>query len=239
VGSAFRKGARAAFENIWAIVALQVAMGGVAAIYFFWPPGSAVLAKYAVWQQAGGAFGNGLAAALAGGVLSEASLIYFQDRGRWSARHVENICFKVVLFFFAGSVVYEFYRLQAIWWGHGASLSVLVPKVLVDQLGYTVFLATPYYALATRWQTLRYSLARLWSELDAEFLTERMLPVLVMNWLFWVPAMTLLYAMPSLLQPPLYVFATAMWGLLVPAVSRQNDARSPAAEGLELVPMDT
>jgi hypothetical protein len=79
----------------------------------------------------------------------------------------------------------------------------------------------------------------LWSELDAEFLTERMLPVLVMNWLFWVPAMTLLYAMPSLLQPPLYVFATAMWGLLVPAVSRQNDARSPAAEGLELVPMDT
>ncbi|MEI9998369.1 MAG: hypothetical protein WDO13_03985 [Verrucomicrobiota bacterium] len=27
-----------------------------------------------------------------------------------------------------------------------------------------------------------------------------MLPVLVMNWMFWIPAITLVYAMPTVLQ---------------------------------------
>ena len=36
----------------------------------------------------------GVATALAGGALAEASLVYFCDRGRWTLRHVENLAFK-------------------------------------------------------------------------------------------------------------------------------------------------
>lgn len=226
VAEAFRKGGRAAAENLSAIFALQIAMGLVVAIHYLWPAGAAVLSSYAVWQQSGGVLGNGLAAALAGGVLSELSLVYFQDKGRWTWVHVDNLAFKFAVFFVAGCIVYEFYRLQASWWGQGASLSVLLPKVLVDQFGYTVFWASPYYTLLTRWHALRYSGAALWRELDSQFLTERMLPVLVTNWLFWIPAITLVYAMPTVLQAPLYVFATAIWGLLVPSVTKQR-GRSP------------
>jgi hypothetical protein len=60
-------------------------------------------------------------------------------------------------FFIAGAIVYEFYAWQAIWFGQGAAWSVLVPKILVDQFIYTVFWATPYYTLLTRWQALGYS----------------------------------------------------------------------------------
>lgn len=196
-------------------------MALIVALYYLWPPGNALLSRYALWQVSGGALGNGVAAALAGGVLSELSFVYFQCRGRWAWHNVENLLFKAAIFFVSGCIVFEFYRLQAYWWGQGASLSVVVPKVLVDQFGYTVILATPYYALLTRWHALRYSGSRLWRELDRHFIIDRMMPMLALNWMFWIPAISLVYAMPSLLQPPLYIFATAIWGILVPAVTQQ------------------
>jgi hypothetical protein len=130
--------------------------------------------------------------------------------------------FKCAFFFVSGAIVYEFYGWQAVWWGQGAALSVLVPKILVDQFVYTVFWSTPYNTILTRWQTLRYSGRRLWTELNRDFVTERMLPVLVTNWMFWIPGVTLIYSMPSILQAPLFIFATATWGLLLPAVTRQE-----------------
>ncbi len=76
---------------------------------------------------------------------------------------------------------------------------------------------------------------RLVGELNPRFLMERVLPVLVMNWMFWIPAITLVYAMPWALQPPLYVFATAIWGLLVAAIGRQG-ARADAESSASTVP---
>ncbi len=232
VGEACRKGIRAAAQNLPAIVALQAAMGVVVAIYYLWPAGAAVLSRYAAWQHSGGVLGNGLAAALAGGVLSELSLVYFQNKGRWTSTNVENLFFKAAIFFAAGCMVYEFYLLQAYLWGQGARLSIVVPKVLLDQLGYTVFWATPYYALLTRWHALRYSGAKLWLELDRHFILERMLPILVTNWIFWIPAITLVYSMPTVLQAPLYIFATAIWGLLVAAVGSQDKTSSAARDSI-------
>ncbi len=221
--------------NLSSIVAIQVAMGVIVAVYYLWPAGSGVLSKYAQWQASGGALGTGFVYAVAGGVLSELSFVYFQQRGRWTRANVENVVFKFVIFFISGSVVYEFYRMQAMWWGTGASLRVIVPKVIVDQFGYTVIFAAPYYAVLTRWQALRYSGAKLWSELRGSFLTERLLPVLVMNWMFWIPAISFVYAMPSVLQPPLASFATAIWGLLVSAIGKQEPAHprvaTPVAAG--------
>ncbi|HEX4140912.1 MAG TPA: hypothetical protein VHY09_11230, partial [Candidatus Methylacidiphilales bacterium] len=140
-----------------------------------------------------------------------------------------------VIFFISGCIVYEFYHYQGVWWGTGASLRVIAPKVIVDQFGYTVLFAAPYYAVLTRWQALRYSGAKLWRELRGEFFTTRVLPVLVTNWMFWIPAVSFVYAMPSVLQPPLAAFATAIWGLLVSAIGSQEAAHpekcQPVATG--------
>ena len=231
---ALRKGLRAAIGNLASILAIQAAIGAVVAIYYLWPTGSAFLSAYAHWQMSGGPFGNGLANSVAG-VLSELSFVYFQQRGRWKAENVENLVFKSILFFISGSIVYEFYRYQAIWWGTGASLSVIVPKVIVDQFGYTVIFSCPYFAVLTRWQALRYSSAKLWREIRTDFLTERLLPVLATNWLFWITAISFIYAMPFVLQPPLAVFASAIWGILVSAIGRQEAAHpakcQPVAAG--------
>lgn len=215
------------------MLALQAAMAMVVATYYCWPAGAAILARYAAWQHAGGVLAAALATALAGGVLSELSRVYFQDKGRWTLTHVDNMVFNVVLFFICGGLVYEFYGWQAIWFGEGATWSVLIHKILVDQFIYTVIVSTPLYAFATRWHGLRYSGTKLWQELGVNFITERMLPVLVTNWMFWLPGVTLIYSMPSILQTPLFIFATAIWGLLLPAVTKHaSHATETATPGV-------
>jgi len=218
------------------MLVLLTAMAAVVAIYYCWPAGAALLSRYAAWQHAGGVLAAALATACAGGVLSEVSLVYFQNGGRWTRDNLENMAFKWMFFFVSGAIVYEFYGWQAVWWGQGATWQVLVPKILVDQFGYTVFWSTPYNTVLTRWQMLGYSGSRLWMELDRDFVTERMLPVLVTNWMFWIPGVTLIYSMPLILQTPLFVFATAIWGLLLLAVTRQGSLDTAA---LAPVPMVT
>jgi hypothetical protein len=217
--NAVRTGWRAAISNLPSILALQVAMAAIVATYYLWPA--------AEWQGRGGFLANGLALAIAGGVLSQLCLVYVQQRGRWTRTNVENLIFNFVAFFISGCIIYEFYRMQAVWWGNGARLSIIVPKVLVDQFGYTVFFGAPYYALLTRWHALHYSGARLWRELNRDFVTELLLPILVANWMFWIPAVSFVYAMPQVLQAPLGVFATAIWGLLITTVSSRRTAPAP------------
>jgi hypothetical protein len=222
------------------MLGLEAAMAAMVGIYYLWPTGSALLTGYAGWLHSGGILATALAAALAGGVLSESSLVYIQNGGRWTPIHLERMLFNSVLFFIGGSVVYEFYLLQARLFGDGASFRIVLPKLLVDQLGFTVFWATPYQALMTRWQALRYSGSKLWCELDSTFVFERMAPILLTNWLFWFPCMGLIYSMPLLLQPTLFVFGTASWGLLMPAVARQEReglvAPAPILSGSEVLP---
>jgi hypothetical protein len=205
--------------------ALLGAMAAVVAIFYFWPAGKEFLSRYAAWQDAGGILRTGLIAGFAGGILSELSVIYICDGGRWSGAHVENMVFRFVVFFLGGMVVSKFYECQAYWFGDGLSWRILLPKILVDQFIFSVIWSTTYQTLTFRWQALRYSGSRLWNELDRSFVVERMLPVLVTNWMFWIPGVTLVYSMPLILQMPLNIFATAIWSLLLAGLAKS--ARAP------------
>ncbi len=198
------------------------AMAALVAIYYCWPTGSAILAKYGTWQHSGGILAGALASAIAGGIISEICLVYVVYGGRWTLTHLENLVFKFTLFFLGGMVTYELYRLQAVWFGEGVTWSVILPKVLVDQFIFSVFWSTSYQTLAFRWMSLRYSGRDLWRELDWNFVINRMLPVLVTNWMFWIPGTVLLYSMPLILQMPLAVFANAIWAVLLSAVARHK-----------------
>jgi hypothetical protein len=206
------------------MLGLLAAMAGIVVAYYFWPAAAAWLSCYGDWQRAGGLLRTGLAAGFAGGILSEVSLVYLSCRGRWNRDHVENMVFRFAVFFVSGMIVSVFYDYQAVWFGEGTSWRVLLPKVLVDQLGYSLIWSTPYQTILFRWKTLRYSGARLWSELDGTFVIDRMLPVLITNWMFWFPGVALVYSMPTLLQMPLNIFATAIWSLLLAGLSKPEAA---------------
>jgi hypothetical protein len=222
LNAAIRKGLRATWDNLLPILVLQGAMAATVAAYFVWPAGSEALSRFAAWQHSGGFLAAAAATALAGGAMSEVSLVYLRDKGRWTPGHLGNLGFKLVMFFISGGIVFEFYQWQAVWFGTGLAWSVVVPKVLVDQFLYTVLWSTPYQTLMTRWQALNYSGRRLWNELNADFIAQRMLPVLVTNWMLWIPCVTFIYSMPLNIQMPLAIFATAIWAILLATVSKQE-----------------
>ena len=201
--------------------AILTVMAIIVALYYFSPSVAQILERFARWQHSGGILAAAAASSFAGGLLSEASLVYVQEGGRWTRAHLENLLFKMCLFFVSGAAVFEFYEWQAIWFGNGLSWSVIVPKILVDQFGFTVTWSLPVQTISTRWQALHFSGRLLRQELNLNFITDRMLPVLVTNWYFWLPGVTLIYAMPQNLQMPLCILANAIWGILLSATARQ------------------
>jgi hypothetical protein len=212
-------------------------MALLVASYYLWPAAQSVLSRVAAWQHAGGILAAAFASSLAGGLLSEISAVYFLHGGRWTRAHLEHAAFKMALFFFTGSLIYKFYELQGIWFGQGASWSVLVPKILVDQFIYSAFWLVPFLSIVMRWQALGYSAKKLRRELNANFLTERTLPILITNWMFWIPGVTFIYAMPQNLQMPLCIFANAIWGLLLAAAARlPNHPAAPELAAIGTLP---
>jgi hypothetical protein len=213
---------------------LQASMAAIVLTYYFWPAGAAVLSSYAAWQHQGGILAAALVTALAAGGLSECSLVYFQNKGRWTLHHVEHMAFKFGMFFIGGAIVYIFYGYQAIWFGNGNSWPVLLKKVFVDQFIFSFFWANPYSATLVRWHALHYSFPKLWREFDLNFATERILPICITGWMFWIPGVFLIYSMPTPLQVPLFIFANAMWGILMPAVAKQEKEVLAAEEEVTL-----
>lgn len=204
-------------------------MAILVAFYYCSSTGMDLLSRFGAWQHQGGVLVAALASALAGGLLSEASVVYVQQGGRWTRANLENAAFKLCLFCLSGAVVYEFYVLQAFWFGDSPSWRSVVPKVLVDQLGFTVIWSIPTQTILTRWHVLHFSTSRLLQELRGNFIMDRMLPVLVMNWMLWIPGVIFIYSMPQNLQMPLAIFANAIWSLLLSAVSRQANLQSTAS----------
>jgi hypothetical protein len=204
-------------------------MGLLVALYYCSSTGMKLLSRFGVWEHRGGVLAAAIASAFAGGLLSEASVVYVQQGGRWTRANIENAAFKLCLFLMSGSAVYEFYLLQAYWFGDSPAWTSILPKVLVDQLGFTVIWSIPTQTILTRWHVLHFSTSRLLRELGENFVVDRMLPVLVMNWMLWGPGVIFIYSMPQNLQMPLSIFGTAIWGLLLSSVSRQANLQSTAS----------
>ena len=234
IAEAGRKGLRAARQNLPAMLGIQVLIVGIVALYYACPPTRPFFTQISGWQRAGGLPAAMLASACGAGLLSEISAVYFQNSGRWTRTHVEGAVFKFLLYFFSGGTVYEFYRLQAFMFGDSPAWPVVLKKLLVDQLGFTIVWSVPMQSLALRWHALHYSGRALGRELRGDFILDRMLPVLVTNWSFWIPGVILVYLMPYPLQMPLAIFATAIWVLLLTALSRHQEAPVAVAPDLFL-----
>ncbi len=228
------KGLHAARQNLPSILGIQGLIVLVVVLYYGCPPARPFFAHISAWQRAGGLPAAMLACACGGGLLAECSAVYFQNAGRWTRPHLEGAAFKFILFLISGGIVYEFYRLQTFMFGDSPAAVVVLKKVMVDQFGYTPFWSVPTQSIAMRWLALHYSGRELRRELRGHFLIERLLPALVTNWTFWIPVMTMVYLLPYSLQMPLAVFSTAIWVLLLSALSRHPRAEAAAAPDLIL-----
>jgi hypothetical protein len=205
----------AALLRFWQpFLLIQSAAALLALSYHFSPAVRAMCAVVGVWKTSGGLYSAALSGAVAGGLLPEiAKALTARSfdglRGRGGA-----VAFNATFFAFDGIVVDLFYRLEAALFGSAATFRTVLTKTLFDQFCFSPL----WLALITMlflWRQRRFSLTATLPSLRGGFYRTRVLPLLIPNWFFWIPMVSIIYALPSSLQFPLFVAALGAWSLIM------------------------
>jgi hypothetical protein len=193
---------------------IQSAAALLALSYHFSPAVRATCGIVGVWKTSGGLYSAALIGAVAGGLLPEiAKALTARSfdglRGRGGA-----VAFNTTFFAFDGIVVDLFYRLEATLFGNAATFRTVLTKTLFDQCCFTPL----WLALITMlflWRQRHFSFAATLPSLRRGFYRNRVLPLLIPNWFFWIPMVSIIYALPSSLQFPLFAAALGAWSLIM------------------------
>lgn len=165
---------------------------------------------------------SALATCLFGGLLPYLVLATTAKIAR--ASRGPELVFYLVFWAWKGVEVDAFYRLQALAFGTGNDVRTLALKVLVDQLAYAPIISAPVQVLCFLWKDCGFSVAGTRAALARQSLWRRSLVVIFSTWLVWIPAVTIIYALPGALQIPLFNLVLCFWCLLMSFLSRASPA---------------
>jgi hypothetical protein len=190
----------------------------------------ALCAIFAAVKVAGGLPFAAAAAAFAGGVLPEIAKLV-TDRG--AAHKVQAragaIFFNVAFFAFNGIVVDLLYRTMAWMFGADTHLPTVIAKVAFDQFVFTPVWLVIIVVLYL-WRRRAFSWAATRSDLGRGFYRNHVLPLLLPDWAFWIPMVTVIYAFPPSLQFLLFTLALAAWSLIMVVIAGGGASGSGSLE---------
>lgn len=182
--------------------------------YYFYPPTREWLDRLAVLKARWGYGYSAVASIVAGALIPELMRILVFQKGRFRRANLANLLFAIPFWCFMGVTVDFFYRQQALWFGDEATFRVVWKKVLVDQFLYNPLFAAPVTAWLYDWKNSGYRREGTARFFTAAYYQETVLATLFATWGVWIPVVTILYSLPSLLQIPLFALALSLWVML-------------------------
>ncbi len=214
-------GLRAARANVVPGLIVQSLMLAMLLAYYFHPPMQLWLDGLARVKSAWGYGYTALSSIVAGALIPELLRIGVFQKGRLARRNLANLLFSVPFWCFMGLVVDFFYRSQADWFGAEATFPIVAKKVLVDQFLYNPIFAAPFTTWLYDWKNRGYRFAGTRVFLTARYYRDTVVPTLFATWGVWIPIVSILYSLPSLLQIPLFGLALSLWVMLYTWMSEQ------------------
>lgn len=184
------------------------------------PAVRAALDQLGALKQAQGYLYSAVATALFGGVIPFVTLWAYGRIPR--ERAVAEGLFYVGFWIWKGVEVDALYRGQALLLGEHGTLGVIAAKTALDQFVYNPLWAVPTQALCFAWKDAGFSLAATRRALRERSLLHRGAVILCSGWVVWIPAVSLIYALPSALQIPLFNLVLCFWCLLLTFVARDT-----------------
>jgi len=224
-GNSARAGLTAAKQSLKPAMFVWGLMACVAALYYAVPATQSFFTALDALQKKMGLLFPFLGMGLSVGLLAEGVKVCMSEEKRWTKANTGNAVFNLLMFGFLGVLQSYFYTLQAKLFGTGTSWQVLVPKVLVDQFVWTVFLANPYQTILYLWKNKEFSFKEVTAQMTPfkPFWGTQILPVLITNWAFWIPMVAIIYCFPAALQLPLAILAVTIWVLLLSILTATKD----------------
>src|SRR3954467_9885233 len=205
----------AALRRFWRpFLLIQTSAALLAIAYRVSVPFREACALAAAWKSAGGLPVAAATSALAGGLPPELAKLV-ADRGRSALRgRGSEVLFNIAFFGLDGIVIDLLYRGEARFFGSDAQLGTVVEKVAFDQFVFSP-LWSIFIVVLFLWRQRGYSWAATRPALGRGFYQSRVVPLIVPNWLFWIPMVSIIYALPVALQFLLFVPALAAWSLIM------------------------
>ncbi|MCS7063283.1 MAG: hypothetical protein NZM04_04440 [Methylacidiphilales bacterium] len=208
---AFRLSLSAAKENLLPCLGGQTIIAIFVFAYFFYPPTVTLLEALAHFRSAGGLAASFVMTGFAGGLLAEVLRVYTLQKGKWKRKNVSDALFLFVVIGIGGMGADRLYAIQNALFGTEPDPLTILKKVILDQFFYAPLIIAPYMAAVFEWRDAGFSFSKLWQQRKGIY-ARRVIPFLITNWSFWIPMTILIYSMPTLLQIPILVFITAIWG---------------------------
>jgi hypothetical protein len=217
----WKAGLRGARANLGAGLVLQaVALAIVLAYYHHLPTRNAFERLVAFRAQTGLVFGM-ISTGLFGGVLP---FLYLRSNPETRAHHGRREGVTLTAFWAYKGLEFEIlYRVLAHVVGTGHDVATIATKAFLDQFVYSPAFAIPVTVLVYQWCALGFS-AR---AVVADFRTpgwygRTVLPTLIANLGVWLPAVAIIYALPTPLQLPLQNLVLCFFTLLLAHLNRRR-----------------
>jgi hypothetical protein len=163
---------------------------------------------------------SAVATCLFGGLLPYAVLSFAGRIPR--QRRLAELAFYALLWSWKGMEVDALYRAQGVWFGEGSSALTITLKTLVDQFGYVPLWAAPSQVLLFTWKDAGFSRSGTRAAFQRQGFGQRVLVVMFSTWVVWIPAVAIIYSLPSALQVPLFNLVLCFWCLLMSFISRES-----------------
>ncbi len=226
----WQSGLRGARANLLPGIGLQLAALMVVMGYYFVPSVHEALTRLLeVRQKSGFAFAI-LSTGICGGVLPFLYLHFGRRDNSGNPRYRWGQGLGLTAFWsYKGLEVDLWYRAQAHFFGTGHDVATIATKVVVDQFGYCPVLAVPLTAAAYQLVDSGYDWAGFAGDVRSpHWYLRRVLPILISNIGVWVPAVAIIYALPTPLQVPLQNIILCFYTLVV---AHQMRTDIPAVHG--------
>lgn len=217
----WQAGLRGARANLVPALVLQaVALAVVLAYYHHAPTRAAFEQLMAFRARAGLAFGI-MSTGLFGGVLP---FFYLRtNRASRSQYGWRQVLLLTVFWGYKGLEIEIWYRILAHVVGEGHDAATIVAKSFLDQFVYCPAFAVPLTVLVYKWNAVNFNLRAVWADLRAPgWYGRSVLPTLIANLGVWVPAVAIIYALPTPLQLPLQNLVLFFFTLLLAHLNRRR-----------------
>lgn len=210
----------AARANLAPGLVLQAFALALAGGYYLHAPSRAALERLAAFRTEIGLPFALVSTALFGALIPFAVLrLSKATRHRYTAGQMTAL---VAFWAYKGFEVSLFYALQARVFGEGTNFSTIAVKTFVDQFVYCPLIAVPCTWLIYTWVEHGFRGAPLLAEWRREgWFVRCILPLLLATWGIWVPAVAIIYLLPTALQLPLQNVVLCFFTLLVIFLTRR------------------
>jgi hypothetical protein len=217
----WKAGLRGARANLGPGLVLQAAALVIVLAYYHYAPTHAALERLMAFRAGTGLVFGIVSTGLFGGVLP---FLYLRSNPGTRAHHRWSE--GVFLTAFWGCMGLEFeilYRVLAHVVGPGHDVLTIATKTCFDQFVYTPALAVPQIVLAYKWTALGFNLRAVVADFRAPgWYARSALPTLIANLGVWVPAVAIIYALPTPLQLPLQNLVLCFFTLLLAHLNRRR-----------------